>query len=129
MPKACADFVQEYGPEIIQRNLCRNVSVHLSNLCDFGLIKADVLSRTMMQLLRLRARMFADGLLVSPTPVHVSSKWDPLRNSSAVPIVTADSAAFPKLESVAPMPTSSVNANGVLAVGGATAAEPIAIVT
>ena len=71
VPRACADFVQEYGTEIVQRNLCRNVLVHLTNLCDFGLIRADVLSRTTMQLFRLRAKMFADGLLCKATPVPV----------------------------------------------------------
>ena len=97
VPRACADFVQEYGTEIVQRNLCRNVLVHLTNLCDFGLIRADVLSRTTMQLFRLRAKMFADGLLCKATPVPVNSKWDPLRNFSAVPVVTTDCATFPRL--------------------------------
>ena len=97
VPRACADFVQEYGTEIVQRNLCRNVLVHLTNLCDFGLIRADVLSRTTMQLFRLRAKMFADGLLSKATPVPVNSKWDPLRNFSAVPVVTTDCATFPRL--------------------------------
>ena len=47
--RACTMFIQEYGPEIIQRNMCRNLVLHLANLADFGLIKPDCVAKTTLQ--------------------------------------------------------------------------------
>ena len=96
IPKAVSMFIQEYGTEIIQRNLFRNALVHLGNLGDFGLLKPDALRTAANQLLRLRAKVHSDGLLAQSgsVPVEVNKKWAPLRNFDAVPICDKDSPDF-----------------------------------
>ncbi len=57
IPKACLSFVEKHGEKIVKRTLCRNFVMHLTNLYDFGLIKPDVVRRTVMQLFKLRDRL------------------------------------------------------------------------
>ena len=57
MPAACEQFVRDHGPEIVRKNLGRNLTLHLVNLCDFGLIRPEVVYRTTVQFYRLRHQM------------------------------------------------------------------------
>lgn len=63
LSRALQAFVEEYGPEVIKKNLCRNLLLHLVNLYDFSLIKSDLVFRTMVQLHRLRDQIENDGLV------------------------------------------------------------------
>ena len=103
IPKAVSLFIQEYGTDIVQRNLCRNALVHLANLCDFGLLKPESLRTAAVQLLRLRAKVYSDGLLAlnGDKPVEVNRKWDPLRNFEAVPVCQKGSVDFVELVAAA----------------------------
>ena len=49
--------MEKHGEKIVKQNLCRNFVMHLTNLYDFGLIKPDVVRRTVMQLFKLRDRL------------------------------------------------------------------------
>eukprot|EP00794_Sanderia_malayensis_P008831 gene8831-9776_t len=45
MPMACKSFVEEHSQEIVNKNLSKNLLLHLTNLCEFNLIsQATVLS-------------------------------------------------------------------------------------
>jgi hypothetical protein len=59
LPSACALFVAEYGERVLNANLTRNLLLHLVNLYDHGLIKPELIHRTMMQLYRLGHRLRA----------------------------------------------------------------------
>ena len=61
LPKACAMFVQEYGETIVSRNLFHNFLLHVVNLYDFGLVRHDTVTRTMMQLYWLQNRLATTG--------------------------------------------------------------------
>ncbi|ESP03845.1 hypothetical protein LOTGIDRAFT_71464, partial [Lottia gigantea] len=50
IPQACYTFVQKHGPEILEKNLLRNFTIHLVNLFDFSLIRPDVVQRCTSQL-------------------------------------------------------------------------------
>ena len=50
--------------EIIRQHLCQNFVLHLVNLYDFGLVKPDVVIRTVTQIYRLSHKMDSDGLVV-----------------------------------------------------------------
>lgn len=54
---ACESFVHEVGPEIVRRNLTRNLMLHLVNLADFGLIRPQAVYRVAIQYFRLRSRL------------------------------------------------------------------------
>ena len=57
LPVACLTFVEEYGPKIINLNLSRNFILHVINLYDFGLIRPDVVQRTMARFVALQNQM------------------------------------------------------------------------
>ena len=63
MQTACASFVENYGTSLLEQNLVRNFILHVVNLYDFGLVRSEVVYRTVMHLLQLRNRLEADGLL------------------------------------------------------------------
>lgn len=67
MPTALSLFVEEYGTSLLQQNLVRNFLLHVINLYDFGLVRPEVVYRTVMHLLTLRNKLEADGLLPAPT--------------------------------------------------------------
>jgi hypothetical protein len=69
---ACETFVKECGPEIVQKNLGRNLILHLVNLCDFGLIRPEIVYRIAVQFFRLR-RQLEDSGSVEPVPSSSSS--------------------------------------------------------
>jgi len=73
LPKACATFVQEYGETIIHKNLFHNFLLHITNLFDFGLVRPDTVTRTMMQLYWLQHRL--------------ATETQPLGKSDAIPQV------------------------------------------
>ena len=50
-------FVQEYGEAIVTKNLFHNFLLHVVNLYDFGLVRHDTVTRTMMQLYWLQNRL------------------------------------------------------------------------
>ena len=50
-------FVQEYGEVIVTKNLFHNFLLHVVNLFDFGLVRHDTVTRTMMQLYWLQHRL------------------------------------------------------------------------
>ena len=66
MNKACQTFVETYGERMVRDSLCRNFTVHLCNLYDFGLIKGETVHRTVMLLFKLRDQM--EGVATSGTP-------------------------------------------------------------
>ncbi|KAK2160521.1 hypothetical protein LSH36_131g00036 [Paralvinella palmiformis] len=66
MPAALCLFVEEYGTSLLQQNLVRNFLLHVINLYDFGLVRPEVVYRTVMHLLTLRNKLEADGLLPAP---------------------------------------------------------------
>lgn len=47
---ACKTFVEQKGPELIQRNLYRNFVLHMCNLLDYGLVSASVVYTTVRRL-------------------------------------------------------------------------------
>src|SRR6218665_531850 len=53
IPNACSTFVEEYGAEVIHRNLRRNFLLHLVNLSDFGLLRPSVMHRTAVKFFQL----------------------------------------------------------------------------
>ena len=57
MPVACETFVREHGAEIVRQKLGRNLLLHLTNLCDFGLIRPEIVYRTAVQFLILRRQL------------------------------------------------------------------------
>ncbi|XP_077055090.1 polycomb protein suz12-B [Siphateles boraxobius] len=50
MSQASMLFVENYGPHIIRRNLCRNFLLHLVNLHDFNLVTIATIDRAMARL-------------------------------------------------------------------------------
>ena len=50
---ACSKFVDNYGQEIINRNLYRNFILHLNNLFDFGVLSATAMRTTIRKLHQL----------------------------------------------------------------------------
>lgn len=42
IPLACEMFLEERGKELLQKNLCRNFVLHLSNLFDYGLLSPQM---------------------------------------------------------------------------------------
>ncbi|XP_014666006.1 PREDICTED: polycomb protein suz12-B-like [Priapulus caudatus] len=51
---ACQLFIEEAGREVLRRRLYRNFVVHLTNLCDFGLLKSYQILTVLRQLDRLK---------------------------------------------------------------------------
>ncbi|XP_013401571.1 polycomb protein suz12 [Lingula anatina] len=51
---ACQTFVAEHGVTIVEKNLCRNFLLHMINLYDFGLIKPEIITQTMMSINRIK---------------------------------------------------------------------------
>ena len=78
LPKACATFVQEYGEAIINKNLFHNFLLHVVNLFDFGLVRPDTVTRTMMQLYWLQHRLATQPMVKSDTKLQVSGTTEPL---------------------------------------------------
>ena len=64
---ACQLFVEEHGIIILQQNLLGNFILHLVNLYDFGLIKPEVVYRSMMFLYKLRERL-EENQHLAPVP-------------------------------------------------------------
>ena len=63
VPQACFTFVKEHGKEIVRRNLCRNLLIHLVNLFDFNLIRPDVVERMFAIVENLRHEMSSHGTI------------------------------------------------------------------
>jgi len=57
LPVACESFVREHGAEIVRQKLGRNLLLHLTNLCDFGLLRPEIVYRTAVQYLHLRRQL------------------------------------------------------------------------
>ena len=68
---ACEAFVKDYGSEIYQKNLGRNFILHLVNLCDFSLIRPEIVYRIAIQFFRLRRQL------------EDSAKGEPVASSSS----------------------------------------------
>lgn len=58
---ACEAFVRERGAEVVQQKLGRNLLLHLINLCDFGLIRPEIVYRTAVHFLHLRRQLEDSG--------------------------------------------------------------------
>ncbi|XP_040294252.1 polycomb protein SUZ12 isoform X2 [Bufo bufo] len=50
MNHACMLFVENYGPKIIKKNLCRNFMLHLVSMHDFNLISISTIDRAVSKL-------------------------------------------------------------------------------
>ncbi|KAI8483379.1 Polycomb protein suz12 [Branchiostoma belcheri] len=59
VPTACSTFVEEKGVWIVQRNLVRNMLLHLVNLYDFSLISSSVVQQTIARLRKMEAEVAA----------------------------------------------------------------------
>ncbi|KAM4012073.1 polycomb protein SUZ12 [Anomaloglossus baeobatrachus] len=57
MNHACMLFVENYGPKIIKRNLCRNFMLHLVSMHDFNLISISTIDRAVSKLRELQAKL------------------------------------------------------------------------
>eukprot|EP00058_Branchiostoma_floridae_P028092 XP_002613583.1 hypothetical protein BRAFLDRAFT_57778 [Branchiostoma floridae] len=57
VPTACSTFVEEKGVWIVQRNLVRNMLLHLVNLYDFSLISSSVVQQTISRLRKMEAEV------------------------------------------------------------------------
>ena len=88
LPVACLTFVEEYGPKILRLHLSRNFILHLVNLYDFGLIRPDVIHRTMAKFVTLQNQMRqnkdgrADGDLQLPSLSSATSSTPSTHHSS-----------------------------------------------
>ncbi|XP_051988163.1 polycomb protein suz12-A-like isoform X1 [Xyrauchen texanus] len=60
MNHACMLFVEQHGPSIIDKNLCRNVLLHLVSMHDFGLVTTVTIDKAMVYLRDLKLQN--DGL-------------------------------------------------------------------
>ncbi|KAG9466767.1 hypothetical protein GDO78_016147 [Eleutherodactylus coqui] len=67
MNHACMLFVENYGPKIIKKNLCRNFMLHLVSMHDFSLISISTIDRAVSKLRDLQAKMERDEPLSSST--------------------------------------------------------------
>ena len=67
VPRACNTFVQEHGRIVVEKNLCRNFLLHLVNLCDFGLIKPEIVQKTFATLEHIRHQMDAESVVKNET--------------------------------------------------------------
>uniref|UniRef100_A0A672SW97 Polycomb protein suz12-A n=1 Tax=Sinocyclocheilus grahami TaxID=75366 RepID=A0A672SW97_SINGR len=54
MNQACMLFVEQHGTTIIEKNLCRNVLLHLVSMHDFGLVNTGNIDKAMAQLRDLK---------------------------------------------------------------------------
>lgn len=58
-------FVDNYGPKIIKKNLCRNFMLHLVSMHDFNLISISTIDRAVSKLRDLQGKMERDESLSS----------------------------------------------------------------
>lgn len=65
MNHACMLFVDNYGPKIIKKNLCRNFMLHLVSMHDFNLISISTIDRAVSKLRDLQGKMERDESLSS----------------------------------------------------------------
>ncbi|XP_071987652.1 polycomb protein SUZ12 [Engystomops pustulosus] len=57
MNHACMLFVDNYGPKILKKNLCRNFMLHLVSMHDFNLISISTIDRAVSKLRELQAKV------------------------------------------------------------------------
>ncbi|XP_073419918.1 polycomb protein SUZ12 [Dendrobates tinctorius] len=57
MNHACMLFVENYGPKIIKKSLCRNFMLHLVSMHDFNLISISTIDRAVSKLRELQAKL------------------------------------------------------------------------
>lgn len=50
MNQACLLFVKQHTATIIEKNLCRNILLHLVNMHDFGLVNTVTIDKAMVHL-------------------------------------------------------------------------------
>ena len=49
--------MEQLGETLVEKQLCRNFMLHMASLQDFGLIKAETMYRTVMQLRQIELNM------------------------------------------------------------------------
>lgn len=52
MNQACLLFVEQHSTTIIEKNLCRNILLHLVSMHDFGLVNTATIDKAMAHLKR-----------------------------------------------------------------------------
>ncbi|KAM9295979.1 polycomb protein SUZ12 [Gastrophryne carolinensis] len=57
MNHACMLFVDNYGPKIIEKNLCRNFMLHLVSMHDFNLISISTIDKAVARLRDIQYKM------------------------------------------------------------------------
>jgi polycomb protein SUZ12 len=79
LPIACQTFVEEYGPKIIKKGLYHNFILHLTNLYDFGLIRPDLIQRTIAKFIALQNTLSGGA---NDTKTEVNDKVAPKKYMS-----------------------------------------------
>ncbi|XP_074648810.1 polycomb protein SUZ12-like [Tubulanus polymorphus] len=64
---ACSTFIERFGRTVLEKNLTKNLMLHMVSLYDFSLIKPDVVYRTMNMLQALREKLEDEGALLIKT--------------------------------------------------------------
>ncbi|XP_063816939.1 polycomb protein SUZ12 isoform X2 [Pseudophryne corroboree] len=57
MNHACMQFVENFGPKIIKKNLCRNFMLHLVSMHDFNLISISTIEKAVSKLRDMQYKM------------------------------------------------------------------------
>uniref|UniRef100_A0A8C5WMR4 SUZ12 polycomb repressive complex 2 subunit n=1 Tax=Leptobrachium leishanense TaxID=445787 RepID=A0A8C5WMR4_9ANUR len=60
MNQACMQFVENYGPKIIKKNLCRNFMLHLVSMHDFNLISIATIDKAVSKLRDMQGKLEKD---------------------------------------------------------------------
>ncbi|KAE8577484.1 hypothetical protein XENTR_v10004585 [Xenopus tropicalis] len=67
MNHGCMLFVDNYGPQIIQKNLCRNFMLHLVSMHDFNLISITTIDKAVSRLREIQQKVERDECLAPPS--------------------------------------------------------------
>ncbi|XP_018091054.1 polycomb protein suz12 isoform X3 [Xenopus laevis] len=67
MNHGCMLFVENYGPQIIQKNLCRNFMLHLVSMHDFNLISIATIDKAVSRLREIQPKLEMDECVVPPS--------------------------------------------------------------
>ncbi|XP_048871647.1 polycomb protein suz12-B isoform X2 [Brienomyrus brachyistius] len=83
MNQACLLFVEKYGAQIADRNLCRNFMLHMVSMHDFNLVSISTIDTAMARLKEIQgAPRVGENSLDGPTEAQKHSKCQKLLRSA-----------------------------------------------
>lgn len=66
IPSACYHFIEDYGHEILAKKLYKNLTLHLANLYDYGLLSSDDVHRCITKIRQMRNEITSNKTKLEP---------------------------------------------------------------